>query len=450
MTKILAIGVQENVVISSDYDIVAIAESNYDFIFDREYAIVLIGSTNQSTFKYWVDKVRFDRINFHSLLYTTNNQFSDLAMVDDLLPDNLDDKINDYLRRKNEANLNTDDSLENKLLSYLWMSETRHLCASRIIDKGVNYKYPFLELWDQSTGKDLWLNRLARAGYLTHEKLINRIRQCASCQSSLLNYVDGCHDCGSIDLKVEQALHCFSCGHVGDQKEFIRSGEMVCPNCLNTLRHIGTDYDRPIENQRCNNCNNLFIDAKVSAQCFSCGDSNDVDDLVQKEYFSFTLAHNGIHKVKTGTDLKLLATAFGEPVTREHFYWMTNWLNRMAIRQGSHHLFISLKFVNLIALTQSLSIVDLTSQLAEFSGRLRNLLRTTDIFCQYSDDTLFFLLSDVAQNSVKIIEHKLATISTEQQENPLELSASLHLLPIHELSNDVDFWLTQRAHELTK
>jgi GGDEF domain-containing protein len=122
----------------------------------------------------------------------------------------------------------------------------------------------------------------------------------------------------------------------------------------------------------------------------------------------------------------------------------------MAIRQGSHHLFISLKFVNLIALTQSLSIVDLTSQLAEFSGRLRNLLRTTDIFCQYSDDTLFFLLSDVAQNSVKIIEHKLATISTEQQENPLELSASLHLLPIHELSNDVDFWLTQRAHELTK
>ncbi len=434
--------------LTSEYAVVEVSVNDLDFVFDCEYAAVFIFTTSESTFLSWLSKVRSNSINFHSLIYTENSDFSDLAMVDGLIPNNIDDKINYYLLRKEELNLNTNDNLENKLLSYLWMSKERSLRPSRIINKGVNYKYPFIELWDQGEGKDLWLNRMVKAGHLAQEKLIDRIRQCGSCQSSLLNYVDCCSDCGSIDLKIERALHCFACGHVGDQNEFIRSGGMVCPNCLNTLRHIGTDYDRPIENQRCNNCNNIFIDAKVSVHCFTCGQKNDIDDLVQKEYFSFTLAHNGIIKIKTGNEPQLLVTSVGELVTREHFSWMTNWLNKMAVRKNEHHLFVGLKFVNLLELTKAMSTVALTGQLEAFNERLRKLLRTTDIFCQYSDDTLFFLLSGVSEQSIKIIQEKIGTISKEQQGNPLELIASLHLLPESTLSNNVEFWLAERAQKM--
>ena len=130
------------------------------------------------------------------------------------------------------------------------------------------------------------------------------------------------------------------------------------------------------------------------------------------------------------------------------FSWMANWLNKMAIRQDERHLFVGLKFVNLVELTQKMSTVTLTSQLEAFSGRLRKLLRTTDVFCQYRDDILFFLLPVVSEKSVKVIEKKLTVISEEQQDNPLELSASLHLLPDHILSNDVERWLAERAQEL--
>lgn len=448
MTKILCIGEQKVEQIASEYDVVTVSATCTDFIFAIEYAAVIINVAKESLFIQWLEQIRANDINFASLVFTNNSHFSEFAMVDGLLPKRIDIDINRFLSRKKELNLNTNDNLENKLLSYLWMCETRTLRPSKIINNGVNYQYPFLELWDSGQGKDLWLNRMVKAGNLVHEKLIDRIRQCTSCHSTLLNYVDNCGDCGSIDLKIEQALHCFSCGHVGDQKEFIRSGEMVCPNCLNTLRHIGTDYDRPIENQRCNSCNNLFIEANVTAHCFSCSHNNDVDDLVQKEYFSFALAHNGIIKIKTGAEAQLLATSVGEPVSREHFSWMANWLNKMAIRQSEHHLFVGLRFINLVELTQSMSTVALSSQLEAFSERLRKLLRTTDIFCQYTDDTLFFLLPVVPEKSVKVIEKKLSVISEEQQDNPLELSASLHLLPDHTLSNDVERWLAERAQEL--
>nr|WP_309294963.1 hypothetical protein [Aeromonas caviae] len=26
---------------------------------------------------------------------------------------------------------------------------------------------------------------------------------------------------------------------------------LLCPNCFSRLRHIGSDYDRPLENYRC-------------------------------------------------------------------------------------------------------------------------------------------------------------------------------------------------------
>ena len=448
MTKILCIGEHNLNQFTSEYEVVNVSAISEDFIFDCHYSAIIISVSQESVFLQWLNNIRSNSLNFASLVYTVNSHFENFAMVDGLIPSNIDIHINKLLQRQEEIRLDSNDNLENKLLAYLWSVETRTLRPSRVIDQGVSYKYPFLELWDNGQGKEYWLSRMVKGGNLSQEALIDRIRQCSSCNSSLLNYVDSCGDCGSIDLKLEQALHCFSCGHVGDQKEFIRSGEMVCPNCVNTLRHIGTDYDRPIENQRCNSCSNLFIEANVQAQCFSCGHNNQIDDLISKEYFSFGIGHNGIVKIKTGADPQLLATNLGEPVSREHFSWMANWLNKMAVRQSEHHLFVGLKFVNLIELSQSMSTVSLTAQLDAFSSRLRSILRTTDVFCQYSDDTLYFLLPNVSEDGVKIIEGKFETISEEQADNPLDLRVSLKLLPESSLSNDAELWLSECSLEL--
>lgn len=448
MTKILCIGEQNLEQITSEYDVVSISATRSDFNFSIEYAAIVINVAKESLFIQWLEHIRANEINFASLVFTNNSHFSEFAMVDGLLPKRIDIDIERYLSRKKELNLNTNDNLENKLLSYLWLCESRTLRPSKIIDNGVSYQYPFLELWDDGQGKEYWLNRMVKSGNLVQEQLIDRIRQCKSCSSSLLNYVDCCGDCGSIDLKLEQALHCFACGHVGEQKSFIRSGEMVCPNCINTLRHIGTDYDRPIENKRCNGCNNLFIDAKVSAQCFTCSHNNEIDDLIQKEYFSFAIGHNGIIKIKTGSEPQQLAMAVGEAVPSEHFSWMVQWLNKMALRQNDNHLFLGLRYSNLELLTETMSTVSLTSRLEAFSERLKSVLRTTDIICQPNSDSLYFLLPNVTEQGMEVVKTKLSDIASEQEDNPLEIKVTFKLLPDTTLNSDIEQWLTERNQEL--
>ncbi|WP_068546566.1 hypothetical protein [Thalassotalea crassostreae] len=449
MTKVLIVGEQAGEQITSEHEVVSLSATSNNVNLDQPYAAVILLINDQELFQKWLNSIRSNSVNFACLIYTNSSNLSELAMVDGILPPVLDKKIDLFLQRQSELQLNTNDNLESKLLAYLWLNEARTLRPSRVINKGVSYQYPFLELWDEGQGKEYWLNRMVKAGNLVQESLIDRIRQCSSCHSTLLNYVDSCGDCGSIDLKTLHALHCFPCGHVGEQQSFIRSGEMVCPNCMSTLRHIGTDYDRPIEDKVCNSCNNRFVESSVSANCFDCGHNNDVDDLITKEYFSFSIGHNGIIKIKTGNDPQQLATSVGEPVTREHFSWMTNWLNKMGQRQSEQHLFIGMKFSNLIELSQTMSTVLLTAQLEAFNERLRSLLRTTDIFCQYSDDTLFFLLPGIIKGGKEVIEGKLAAISEEQQDNPLELSITLNLLPDVAMGSDIEFWLAERAQELT-
>ena len=448
MTRVLVIGEHLTVNVNTDFTSDVISASDHEFKITEKYAAIVILVDESEQFTFWLERLRSDSQNFASLIFCANAKFSEAAMVDGLLPTSLDVAIEHYLERLSELNLNTADNLENKLLSYLWLNEKRTLRPRRVISKGVSYQYPFLELWDDGQGKEYWLNRMVKSGNLVQEQLIDRIRQCQSCHSSLLNYVDCCGDCGSIDLKLEQALHCFACGHVGEQKSFIRSGEMVCPNCLNTLRHIGTDYDRPIENKRCNSCNSLFIDAKVSAQCFTCSHNNEVDDLIQKEYFSFGLGQNGIIKIKTGSEPQQLAMAVGESVPIEHFSWMVQWLNKMAKRQQENHLFIGLRYKNLEALTQTMSTVSLTSRIEAFSERLKGVLRTTDIICQPNSDSLYFLLPHVNEAGLLVIQEKLTKIASEQEDSPLEVQVTLKMLPDANLNTDAQLWLTERNQEL--
>ncbi|MCK5818844.1 MAG: hypothetical protein KAH18_06245 [Psychromonas sp.] len=40
------------------------------------------------------------------------------------------------------------------------------------------------------------------------------MRQCSSCHSSGLNYIDTCPECASIAIPPQNSFHCFNCGHV--------------------------------------------------------------------------------------------------------------------------------------------------------------------------------------------------------------------------------------------
>ena len=119
-----------------------------------------------------------------------------------------------------------------------------------------------------------WLQQKQQENLLEAGELLDRLRQCPSCSSSRLNYVDVCPECHALDIVREPSLHCFVCGHVGPQQAFLKGDALVCPNCLSQLRHIGSDYDRPLENYRCRSCGAFFVDAEVDVRCIDCGQAD--------------------------------------------------------------------------------------------------------------------------------------------------------------------------------
>lgn len=202
------------------------------------------------------------------------------------------------------------------------------------------YTYPLLDALLNETvsdGLSLLENRWNLGDY-ERGPLVDRIRSCRECNSSHINYVDVCSQCRSLEIARQPCLHCFICGNVDRQQHFSKNDGLRCPNCLTKLRHIGTDYDRPLENYQCHSCQNLFIDASVEARCLSCGHRHETDELRAREIRPFRLNEAGRLKRLNGNyrAQSTQTTDRRDPrlVTKEQFADLVNWqINVHALTQ---------------------------------------------------------------------------------------------------------------------
>ena len=196
----------------------------------------------------------------------------------------------------------TPEQLDHTLLCWLWLRPGSTIKQVRAPGDRHIYRYPLVDAIasDQGLSSYGWLQQKRQENLLDAADLIDRIRQCTACSSSRLNYVDVCPECHSIDIVRQPSLHCFVCGHVAPQQDFLKGDALVCPNCLSQLRHIGSDYDRPMENYRCRSCAAFFVDADVDVHCIDCSKVNRPDELRVREIHSFKLSEAGALACRQG------------------------------------------------------------------------------------------------------------------------------------------------------
>lgn len=337
---------------------------------------------------------------------------------------------------------------QSKLLTYLWLHPNRRLEPQRQTQNG-RYFYPLLALWlDVSDTHDSSLANLNRSGLISPDQLLNRVKYCQQCGGGALNFVETCPACGSFDTTTASALHCFTCGHIDAESEFLRPDGLSCPNCYTRLRHIGVDYDRPIENQQCNSCNTRFIDSDVKAHCFNCGHSNQLHELVENKIYNYKLHDQGIIWIKTGQQVSVMPSNIGEPVANDHFAWLCQWQNQLAQRHELNHVILALRFNNLDKLYQSYSSQQVSEKLDEFFTRFNNLVRQTDVVCRWQSDVLFYFLAHTGKEQVDVISAKLNQLMQQQQENPLEIDVNFETLPNPELNERGTPWFNLQVERL--
>ena len=304
------------------------------------------------------------------------------------------------------------ERLEEKVLAWLWLRPQHCVQAVRDSSVAQHYRYPLLEALEdgETLNAFAWLRLITQQGWLEEAELLDRVRLCVSCASGRLNYVDVCPECQALEIARQPSLHCFTCGQVGPQEHFLKDGLLMCPNCLSRLRHIGSDYDRPLENYRCRGCQAFFVDAEVEARCLDCGHAHAPDKLRVREVRNYRLAEAGRLRCRQGSSGGIQTDHFGQLnlLSQKSFHELLNWQLQLVRRykQPAFSL-LGLRFVNLAVTISELGEMRGHALVDGLVERLREAVRDTDRCCRVSEETLWIMMPHTEAQGLEVVRQRL-------------------------------------------
>ncbi len=328
---------------------------------------------------------------------------------------------------------------DQKLISYLSLSPQRKMSPVVDITGSGFYQYPLLNIFTEGEATRFWLQRLLRRELLLPEKLINRLRQCPECHSSYLNYIDFCPQCRSINITMEKDLHCFFCGHVENEAVFHKGDTLTCPNCLKQLRHIGTDYDRPLETYRCRNCHLLFAEPLVEAQCLSCNVQHDPDELDVLPVYEYGISDRALTYFYDYTVMTV-----NEQVADIHhsdpglFIRLLGWHAQLC-RSRPEPSYPSLVYH--LHFTFNTSPFSGLQQVEVIVEQLQQQLAPGDLICPWTDVDYLLLLPNCTEDKQTQLDHSLATSNADIKLTTHHQNITDILTQDRELLQQLESWL---------
>jgi GGDEF domain-containing protein len=302
---------------------------------------------------------------------------------------------------------------DERLLAFLYLRTDRVLTAVADWRDERIYRYPLADALGRP-GEDgfLMLERLRRRGLLETAGLIERLHTCPSCSAGQLLFVETCPQCGGIDTTEQNFLHCYSCGHVGTQEEYLTNEGLTCPKCAVRLRHIGVDYDRALETFVCKDCSGRFTEPNVKARCLQCRKTCGTDALAERNYYGLRLSAAGELAARTGQvgDLFKLLDEFSH-AHPEYFSRTLEWLLDLSRRHEEVQFgLVCLKFANVNLLASRLPRHRVAQMFDALAQRLRALIRATDLFMRDDDACCWLLLPQTPPGGVAILLERIVAL----------------------------------------
>jgi GGDEF domain-containing protein len=267
---------------------------------------------------------------------------------------------------------------------------------------------------DPAENTERLLKNLTDRRLLKNAALINRLRQCPQCEGVHLIFVDVCPNCTSIDISQKPFLHCFACGNVAPEENFLTRGILTCPNCASLLRHIGADYDRPLENYVCNDCGQASMEPDVIAQCQHCETNTKPEELVPRNVHCLEITERGQLAARTGSleDLDALQDSLNN-VSHGHFEFQVDWLLSLCQRHAEECFsLIGLRLQNIIELTERIGRYRMAKLMDEFVGRIRESLRPTDLTARTTQHNLWILLPKTDRPNCNVVLERISEMKT--------------------------------------
>ncbi|MDA8138752.1 MAG: diguanylate cyclase [Desulfobacteraceae bacterium] len=290
------------------------------------------------------------------------------------------------------------------------------------------YSYPMMDAMIPPANGATVLQGLMERNLLAPAHLVDRLRHCPGCEGVHLNYIDTCPSCDSIEIEQRPFLHCFTCGHVGPDDQFIASMGLTCPKCAARLRHIGADYDRPLENFQCRACRHVFVDPKVTARCMHCDTANAPQDLLPRPLYALQLTEKGRISVRTGSveEVCTLLDCLNN-VDNSYFESIVDWLISLCRRYKEEQFsLLGIRIKNVVELTDRIGRLRVRELMDEFARRVRELIRSTDLTTRTNQYTLWLLLPKTDAKGCEIVRGRILALQADAGDG-LELES----VPFH-------------------
>ena len=360
----------------------------------------VIGTKNVNKACKILKSLRADLYSSIKPLFLLRSLGDDVDRLSDGIVDTLEEAferaetIDRLLQELDRKSLGDPESASYRLIGYL------HTRKGHILEPYGNwenekfYNYPLADAILEPSGSMALMQNLIDRKLLEPTQLVDRLRHCPQCDGTHLNYVDICPNCSNIDISQKPFLHCYTCGNVAPEEKFLTKGILSCPNCDTRLRHIGADYDRPLENYKCNACHHVFIEADILARCMHCQSKSAPDNLIPRPVYAFQLTERGKISAKTG-DLEDVFSLLDRlnNVAVAYFESILDWLLSLCRRHSEEHFtLIGIRIRNVIELTDKVGKGKVTELMDEFVRRVRELIRSTDLTTRTNRYTLWLLL----------------------------------------------------------
>lgn len=294
---------------------------------------------------------------------------------------------------------------------------------------------------------------LEENGYLKKGTLSDRIRKCPKCKTGHLNYVDLCPSCGSIDFEKKNMIHCFVCGHVAPDDDFKKNMSFVCPKCGSVLRHLGSDYDHPLESHQCNDCGTKFIEPDVKADCLFCKTRTSPEDLVAINVYGYKLTEKGTAAARTGKMQMEVQLFDGQNnLILIYFCKMVEWLREYRDRYPDEVFsLLGIRFANLYEAQNIFGEEFYEKLMDELISRIRAMVRATDLTTSSAPDTFWVLLPRTPMNKSTVIAERIEALNDlikTKSENNIRIKAHCFDIPAAERKVSVEKYLSDFSESL--
>ena len=339
------------------------------------------------------------------------------------------EKINSLINEVKDQDDNSDPEI--RLLMFLLSRPQVRLTFSLDISLPQLVRYPLMEVFISEPQSALKrINALSARGILAPDRIEDEVQMCPHCKNSLINYKNICPECHTVDIKKQRFLHCFSCGNTAPETEFLKKDAIICTHCNTKLRHIGIDYDRPLEEYICNAHQHAFMEPEVYSHCLSCHKECTPEHLISHKLCAYHLSDKGVNFIVNKENVNL------EDLKDEHSYFdqsffilFLDWMIRACTR--NEHMKFTLFNINIknnVELLEHYGLIKTRQLCDDFFNFLRSYFRSTDTFTRRHNEVATVIFTQTSSKDVSSIKKNVDRFLNDTQEGCVKVVVEMNTI----------------------